>query len=178
MKEAGAAANDYHRMQVWAGQSAAMAKPIPAGELVRQLWGKRPNAFLMSLESSQAMSWFKRENKGTRRTEVFDRQRIDFIGEQSGTVEDELKARLREIFDATPSVRSAYLARLSYGEPTGYSVGLCIRCSTGVDQKLQQQLGEVFAKTFRSNQYLDILFIREDQELVLKNVCKAFFERN
>lgn len=38
MKEAGAAAGDYHRMQVWAGQSAAMAKPIPAGDLVRNMW--------------------------------------------------------------------------------------------------------------------------------------------
>ena len=38
MKEAGAAAGDYHRMQVWAGQSAAMAKPIPAGELVAGIW--------------------------------------------------------------------------------------------------------------------------------------------
>lgn len=38
MKQAGAAANDYHRMQVWAGQAAAMAKPIPAGEMLRQLW--------------------------------------------------------------------------------------------------------------------------------------------
>jgi nitronate monooxygenase len=38
MKEAGAVANDHHRMQVWAGQSAAMAKVIPAGELVRQVW--------------------------------------------------------------------------------------------------------------------------------------------
>jgi len=38
MKEAGAAAGDHHRMQVWAGQSAAMAKPIPAGDLVKQLW--------------------------------------------------------------------------------------------------------------------------------------------
>ena len=38
MKEVGAAANDYHRMQVWAGQSAAMAKPIPAGDLLRQIW--------------------------------------------------------------------------------------------------------------------------------------------
>ena len=33
MKEAGAAASDYHRMQVWAGQSAAMAKAMPAGDL-------------------------------------------------------------------------------------------------------------------------------------------------
>jgi nitronate monooxygenase len=38
MKEAGAAAGDHHRMQVWAGQSAAMAKPMPAGELVHQMW--------------------------------------------------------------------------------------------------------------------------------------------
>jgi nitronate monooxygenase len=38
MKEAGAAAGDYHRMQVWAGQSAAMARPVPAGDLVKQIW--------------------------------------------------------------------------------------------------------------------------------------------
>ena len=38
MKEAGAAAGDYHRMQVWAGQSAAMAKPIPAGDLLAGIW--------------------------------------------------------------------------------------------------------------------------------------------
>jgi nitronate monooxygenase len=40
MKEAGAAAADYHRMQVWAGQSAAMAKPIPAADLLRQIWNQ------------------------------------------------------------------------------------------------------------------------------------------
>ncbi len=38
MKDAGAAAGDVHRMQVWSGQSAAMAKPIPADDLVRQVW--------------------------------------------------------------------------------------------------------------------------------------------
>lgn len=38
MKEAGAAANDVHRMQVWAGQSAAMAKPEPATDVVGALW--------------------------------------------------------------------------------------------------------------------------------------------
>ncbi len=38
MKEAGAAAGDYHRMQVWAGQSAAMARPIPAGDLLTEVW--------------------------------------------------------------------------------------------------------------------------------------------
>ena len=38
MKAAGAAANDPHRMQLWAGQAAAMAKPIAAGALVREMW--------------------------------------------------------------------------------------------------------------------------------------------
>jgi nitronate monooxygenase len=38
MKEAGAAAGDYHRMQLWAGQSAAMARAVAAGELVREMW--------------------------------------------------------------------------------------------------------------------------------------------
>jgi nitronate monooxygenase len=40
MKDAGAAAGDYHRMQVWAGQSAAMAKPVPAGDLLKQIWNE------------------------------------------------------------------------------------------------------------------------------------------
>ena len=38
MKEAGGAAGDVHRMQAWAGQSAAMARPIPAGEFVSAAW--------------------------------------------------------------------------------------------------------------------------------------------
>src|SRR5689334_843609 len=38
MKSTGAAANDYHRMQVWAGQSAAMAKPLPAAKMIKEMW--------------------------------------------------------------------------------------------------------------------------------------------
>jgi nitronate monooxygenase len=38
MKSAGAAANDFHGMQVWAGQSAAMAKPLPAATLLKEIW--------------------------------------------------------------------------------------------------------------------------------------------
>jgi nitronate monooxygenase len=38
MKEAGAAAGDHHRMQVWAGQSGGLAKRVSAADLVRSLW--------------------------------------------------------------------------------------------------------------------------------------------
>jgi nitronate monooxygenase len=40
MREAGARANDAHRIQAWAGQAAAMAQPEPAGEVVRRLWAE------------------------------------------------------------------------------------------------------------------------------------------
>jgi nitronate monooxygenase len=38
MKEAGAAAGDGQRMQMWAGQSAALARPIPAGQVLQEIW--------------------------------------------------------------------------------------------------------------------------------------------
>jgi nitronate monooxygenase len=38
MKTAGAEANDYHCIQVWAGQSAAMAKPLSAATVLKDMW--------------------------------------------------------------------------------------------------------------------------------------------
>jgi nitronate monooxygenase len=38
MKEQGAAAGDHHRMQVWAGQSAAMARAEPAADVIAAIW--------------------------------------------------------------------------------------------------------------------------------------------
>jgi len=40
MKEAGQRAGDLHRMQVWAGQSAALARVEPARDLVRRIWAE------------------------------------------------------------------------------------------------------------------------------------------
>jgi nitronate monooxygenase len=53
LKDAGAKANDYHRMQVWAGQSAAMAKPVPAGTLVKKIW-ERARTLLTGKKSLSA----------------------------------------------------------------------------------------------------------------------------
>lgn len=40
MRSAAVREGDIDRMQAWAGQSAALAKAIPAGELTRQLWAE------------------------------------------------------------------------------------------------------------------------------------------
>ena len=123
------------------------------------------------------MLGFLRKFKPSKPPEHFTPPRIDFIGEQAGPVEDELKEKFCAVFSATPTVKSAYLARVSYGEPTGYSVSLCIRSTLGVDERLQHRLGEIFTSSFRKDQHLDTLFLREDQEARLKKVCKAFYEK-
>jgi nitronate monooxygenase len=38
MRSEGTKAGDIHRIQAWAGQSAAMARPLPAATLYQQLW--------------------------------------------------------------------------------------------------------------------------------------------
>jgi len=38
MRDAGGASRDVHRMQAWAGQSAALARAEPVGQLVLRLW--------------------------------------------------------------------------------------------------------------------------------------------
>ena len=38
MREAAGKAGDVQRMQVWAGQSAAMARAEPAADIVHRLW--------------------------------------------------------------------------------------------------------------------------------------------
>jgi NAD(P)H-dependent flavin oxidoreductase YrpB (nitropropane dioxygenase family) len=38
VRAAGQKQGDVHRMQVWAGQSAALAKAQPATDLVQQIW--------------------------------------------------------------------------------------------------------------------------------------------
>jgi nitronate monooxygenase len=40
MRDAGTAANDIDRIQAWAGQSAALARAEPAGELIQALWNE------------------------------------------------------------------------------------------------------------------------------------------
>ena len=38
LRESGTKAGDIHRMQAWAGQSASMSRPVPAGEVVQEMW--------------------------------------------------------------------------------------------------------------------------------------------
>ncbi|HUJ70626.1 MAG TPA: enhanced serine sensitivity protein SseB C-terminal domain-containing protein [Verrucomicrobiae bacterium] len=125
----------------------------------------------------RTMSWFRSKIKPSRPAETIRPPQIEFVGEQAGPVEGNLKARFCPLFASTHTVESAYLARVSYGDNSHYSVALCIRSSIGVDPKLRERLAQIFAEVFRADQHLDILFMREDQEMQLQKVCKPFYQR-
>ena len=112
-----------------------------------------------------------------RSPESFIPEPIDFVGQQAGDAEDGLKAAFREVLIATPTVHSAYLARIYRGNASTQSVALCIRSAIGVDDKLEERLVVLFKQRFRHDQQLDVLFLIEDDELRLREVCPPFFER-
>jgi len=113
-----------------------------------------------------------------RAPESFIPEAIDFVGPQVGDAEDGLKAAFREVLVATPTVHTAYLARIYRGNASSQTVALCIRSAIGVDDKLEERLVVLFKQRFRHDQQLDVLFLVEDDELRLREVCPPFFERH
>jgi hypothetical protein len=101
---------------------------------------------------------------------------LQFLGEQDGAVEQELKSRLVDFFQRDKSVITAYLARVAYDDPSSFSVALCMRTRFGEDKGLAEKVGKFFAVKFNQSQQMDIIFLNEKQELDLMKVCESFFK--
>lgn len=101
---------------------------------------------------------------------------INFVGEQDGLPERDLKLEIVRLFQAAQKVERAYLARADYGDGTGIHVVLCVKAVEDLP-RLVSKVGFIFSSIFGSHEHLDILFIREDQELRLRQVCTSFYER-
>ena len=113
-----------------------------------------------------------------RSIESFLPEPVDFVGQQAGPGEDQLKADFFRIFAARPTVQSAYLARIYRGKAPKPAVALCIRSAIGVDYKLEDELAGIFRARFRHDQRLDLLFLLEEEEMRLREVCPSFYERH
>lgn len=122
------------------------------------------------------MAWIK--NKPTRPPEQLTALRIEFTGEQDLPPERELKKRFVELFDTLGTVERSYLARVDYGHgmpwATGVHVALCLRCASE-HERLRLEVGTIFAETFGSHEHLDIVFIDDEQEQRLRQVCLPFY---
>ena len=103
-------------------------------------------------------------------------QDIQFVGEQSGTAENELKQQLNKVLAKYPAVRTSYLSQVIYEPGSSPAVALCLAGATA-DQKLLKDINNIFAIMFNKQQYLDIIFVNEIQEIKLREVCHPFYCR-
>jgi hypothetical protein len=109
------------------------------------------------------------------RTSEFRTDQIFFVGQQDGPTEREFTSRLIELFNGTPNVRAAYLARIRYADDGPIRVALCLRLHDADDIDPVASAGFVFAEMFGDDNQLDIVPIDANQEELLSRVCSRFY---
>lgn len=116
------------------------------------------------------------DGKPSRPPEEFVATTIEFVGEQDGPPERELKGHLATLFKSEPSVNRAYLARVLYNNAEECEVTLCLSATNPDVVRLNERVGRLFAGFFRRDAFLDILFLSPVQEADIDKVCSAFYE--
>lgn len=104
--------------------------------------------------------------------------RIQFIADQDGLPERELKATLTKLFDQHGSVGRAYLVRVKYDEAPEISVALCLASATPTDAPLVDGIRKAFAARFQTGNHLDILFVSASEVPRLERTSVPFYSRS
>lgn len=119
---------------------------------------------------------------------AFVPHQVQFVGEQDGAPERELKERLAHSL-RPQGVRKAYLAVVSYEERKGpqnaagdgaapaWNVALCLALGdeSADKQEIVQRASHDFAAMFGPTQHMDIIFLSDQQEAALNKVCRPFY---
>ena len=124
----------------------------------------------------------------TQKRGAFVPHHVQFVSEQDGPPERELKDRLAETLRPM-GIRKAYLAVVSYDERKGpqnaagdgnalaTTVALCLSLGDAAAEKhdIVQRASHDFASMFGPTQHMDIIFLTDQQELALSKVCRPFY---
>ena len=101
--------------------------------------------------------------------------RVEFLGEQDGLGERELKVELTKWLSGDHRVRRAYLAKVGFQPGAAPSVALCV-LSTNPDPALIKGAAAIFGRLFATGNHLDVLFITQAQDEDVRRVCLPFYE--
>lgn len=101
---------------------------------------------------------------------------VEFVGDQDGVPERELKQRLCEMFAERRNVYGAYLARVRY-EGVGDAVALCLRTDAASFEEVAGSAAKIFSEMFGCLEHLDILLLEPQHDAQVLKSCTAFFVR-
>jgi hypothetical protein len=103
--------------------------------------------------------------------------RMEFLGEQSGSVEDTLKRDLILEFVTRPPIRRAYLATVAAGPDRPPASAVCVLSDLGDDRSLVVRVGEILRRRFGADAMPDVLFLTAEQDRDVARVCAPFYVR-
>ena len=101
--------------------------------------------------------------------------RVDFLGDDTGQVEETLKRELILEFSTRPDIRRAYLAKVAFQPQAERALALCIVSTRPDDRSLIMRVGDIVRRRPGAEIPMDILFITPEQEADLAHVCSPFY---
>jgi len=114
-----------------------------------------------------------RTPKATKRLNV---RTVEFVGEQDGPIERELKARLLPLLLRDDRIGEAYLVRATYDDDDQVVVVLAVDRDRP-DSAFVDSVAATFATLFRYPEHLDTLFLKSSDKERIRIVCRPFFIR-
>jgi hypothetical protein len=102
---------------------------------------------------------------------------VNFLAEQDGPAERELKQALAKVFVKLGSVTTAYLALVDYGRPFEKHVALCIVTDEEDLGEIVATASTVFQSIFNSETHLDIVPLSKEAQSRISLVCHPSFTR-
>lgn len=111
----------------------------------------------------------------SRRAQEHRDERVAFLGEQAGSVEETLKRDLILEFATRPDIRRAYLARVTFQSDSTPSVAVCIVSKRPEDKSLLVRVGEIMRRRFARDAAMDVIFLTPVQEADITAVCRPFY---
>lgn len=122
---------------------------------------------------SKLLPWLKRSPRRPLVTEI-RATKLEFLGEQDGPIERDLKARWLPILSANADISRAFLARATYQDGALHVVlGLCSKKQA--DLALINALRIPYAALMHKDCPLDMSFLNKEQECQLEKVCAPFY---
>ena len=98
-----------------------------------------------------------------------------FLGEQDGPNEREIKDQWVAVLAQTVDVKKAFLVRTIAGSDGSPNVMLCIFPSIADPHALVQKLADLFRAKFDTDTFVDIVFLNSAQEADVSRVAKPFY---